>query len=210
MKKKIAILTGGGSRVPSLLNQFINNQKIEIVLVVSHKKDSPGLDAAAVAGIKTTRFLIKGEYENIGKTRADLETDVKQLIQSKQPDLIVMTGWMLVLSDEFLKGLPPVINVHPALSPSFPGGHGIEDALAYGAKVTGVTVHFVPDGSFDSGPVIFQQAVEITDDDTADTLRPRVQAVEDELLPRAIELFCADKLKIEGRKVIKLPRFDLS
>lgn len=187
--------------MPNLLSHFDTHDLAEIVLVVTHKKDSIGFELAKEKGIAATRFLIKGDYENIGKTRANLEADVKKLIEEKHPDLIVMTGWMLVLSDEFLKDLPPVINVHPALSPAFPGAHGIEDALAYGVKITGCTVHFVPNSGIDDGPVILQAAVEVKDDDTADTLRPRVQALEDQLLPKAIELFAADRLQIDGRIV---------
>lgn len=201
-KKRIAILTGGGSRVPHLLEHFRNQQMTEIILVVSHKKESPGLERAKEEGIPTARFLIKGDYENKGKTRTDLEDDLVKLLKEYTPDLIVMTGWMLVLSDEFLTHFPmKVINVHPALCPAFPGAHGIEDALAYGVKVTGATVHFVPDSGVDSGPIILQQAVAVTEDETVETLRSKIQSVEDEILPRAIEIVLARQLRFDGRTV---------
>lgn len=204
IKKKIVILTGGGSRLPSLFQALGSEKTVEVVLVASHKQDSPGLELAKEWGIETARFLIRSDYEAAGKTRADLEADLLALIKSKNPDLIVMTGWMLILPNRLLRSLSrPVINVHPALNPAFPGpgNRAIEAMLEYGVKVAGATVHFVPDSGVDDGPVILQKAVKVDDDETFESLRQKLNLLEDELLPKAIRLFSADRLKIEGRRV---------
>lgn len=124
------------------------------------------------------------------------------LLKKYDIDLVVLAGWMLVLKDEFLKEFPmKVINLHPALIPAFPGTHGIEQAFNYGAKITGVTVHFVPDEGVDTGPIILQEAVKIEENDTLESLEAKIHAVEHRLLPEAIRLISENKLNIVGRKV---------
>jgi len=114
---------------------------------------------------------------------------------------VVLAGYMHLLRTSFLERFPErVINVHPALLPSFPGMHGVRDALAYRVKVTGVTVHFVDEG-IDSGPIVLQEALAIRDDDVWDTLEPRIHAVEHRLLPAAVRALLQGRLVVEGRKV---------
>ena len=133
--------------------------------------------------------------------RAELTSAVAEALEARGIDLIASAGYMRVLG-------PPVVerwrhrwlNVHPALLPSFPGMHGVRDALAYRVKVTGVTVHFVDEG-IDSGPIVLQEALAIRDDDVWDTLEPRIHEVEHRLLPRAVRALLEDRLVVEGRHV---------
>ncbi len=108
---------------------------------------------------------------------------------------------MLLVGGEFIEAFPNrIMNIHPALLPSFPGTSGVSDALAYGVKVTGVTVHFVDQG-LDTGPIILQQAVPVREDDTQESLHQRLHEVEYQLYPQAIRYFCQGRLSIEGRRV---------
>ena len=116
-----------------------------------------------------------------------------------------MAGHMRLLGKEVLEAFPlRVLNLHPALLPSFPGAQGIADALAYGAKVTGITVHFA-DEEFDRGPIIAQTAVEVREDDTEDTLAERIHKAEHELYPHVLSLIAQDRVVVEGRRVRVLP-----
>ena len=122
-------------------------------------------------------------------------------LEQEKVDLIVLAGYMRLLSPAFVKRFAGrIINIHPALLPSFKGTRAIEDALAYGVKITGVTVHFV-DEEMDHGPIILQQAVAVKPNDTAATLAKRIHAVEHILYPKAIGLCCAEKVELTGRNV---------
>jgi len=198
--KKIALLIGNGGRLKCIHNNLPKNAKV--ATVVSFKKESEGINWAKNNGIESKYFRIS-DYKKSGKTREDLEKELAEYLISKKIDLIVMAGWMLVMSDLFLKQFPmKVINIHPALNPSFPGTQGVQDAWNYGAKVTGATVHFVPDSGIDSGPIIAQKSVEITNEDSFDSLLEKVHQAEEEILPRAINWFLNDQLVIENRRVI--------
>jgi phosphoribosylglycinamide formyltransferase-1 len=117
-------------------------------------------------------------------------------------ELVVLAGYMQLLSDEFLAAFPErVINVHPALLPAFPGLQAVQQALAYGVKVFGVTVHFV-DGGVDTGPVILQRAIELPDARSADEVLARLHPIEHELLPQAVRLIACGAVKVEGRRVV--------
>ncbi|MBI2625757.1 phosphoribosylglycinamide formyltransferase, partial [Candidatus Parcubacteria bacterium] len=129
-------------------------------------------------------------------------TALARRLTDARADLVFMTGWDLVLGPTFFEQFSgAVMNVHPSLLPAFPGEEAWVAALAYGAKVAGATVHFVVDAGVDSGPVILQKAVAISEDETADSLREKLDAAEDEIGPRAIELFVAGRLEREGRRV---------
>jgi len=122
-------------------------------------------------------------------------------LRGQGADYVVMAGYMKLLGAEVLDAYPMrVLNLHPALLPSFPGAHGIDDALAYGVKVTGITVHFA-DEEFDRGPIIAQTAVEVREDDTVDTLAERIHAAEHELYPKVLQWIATGRLTIEGRRV---------
>lgn len=201
-KVKIAVLiSGGGTNLQALIDAedkgLIENGRI--ALVISTKKDAYGLERAKKHGIENM-FVESGKRGPLN----DFEHLLEKEIRERNIDLIVLAGFMKILSEDFVKKYPGrIINVHPSLIPSFcgKGAYGIhvhEMALNYGVKVTGATVHFVneiPDG----GKIILQKAVEIRDDDTPEILQKRVmKEAEWILLPRAVSMVC-DKI-MEGRK----------
>ncbi|MDQ3974193.1 MAG: phosphoribosylglycinamide formyltransferase, partial [Actinomycetota bacterium] len=131
--------------------------------------------------------------------RRSWEAALSERVAAATPDLVVLAGFMRVLSPAFVARWP-IINVHPSLLPAFPGAHAVADALAWGVKVTGSTVHFV-DEQVDHGPIIAQEAVHVRLDDTPESLHARIKAVEHRLLPCCVALFCRDRLRVEGRVV---------
>jgi len=136
-----------------------------------------------------------------GKSREEFEREVVKVLRSYNVDLVVLAGFMRILTPYFINEFRNrIINIHPALLPSFPGTHAQRDALEYGVKITGCTVHFV-DEKVDGGPIILQKAVEVKDDDTVETLAARILKEEHKILVKAIQLFADKKLKIEGRRV---------
>ncbi len=143
--------------------------------------------------IGTSRFKTKLEPE--------LEHDVVRRLQEKQVDLVVLAGYMRVLKQPLLQAFAGrIMNIHPSLLPAFPGLHAWEQAVEYGARLSGCTVHFVDDG-VDTGPIIMQQPVPIFADDTPSTLHQRIQLAEHTLYPQAVRLFAEKKLRVNGRKV---------
>ena len=133
--------------------------------------------------------------------RAELTSAVAEALDARGIDLIASAGYMRVLGAAVVeRWRHRWLNVHPALLPSFPGMHGVRDALAYRVKVTGVTVHFVDEG-IDSGPIVLQESLAIRDDDDWDALEPRIHEVEHRLLPRAVRALLEDRLVVEGRQV---------
>lgn len=205
MGKKIAVLvSGGGTNLQALIDAqkegIIKNG--EISLVISNNKTAYALERAKMNGIPTAVVLKKecGSQEMF-------EQKITSLLREHEIDLIVLAGFMSILSESFTKAFPHrIINVHPSLIPAFCGKgfyglHVHEAALAYGVKVTGATVHFVneiPDG----GEIILQKAVEIKEDDTPETLQKRVMTeAEWKILPAAVNLFCEDRLTVKYNKV---------
>ncbi len=212
---RVAFLIGRGSRLPNLLGKLRGVPGIEVACVLSHKKEAPGLEAARAAGIPAEYVRITDWYrEKSGRPASELDAEAKSRLRAEYmealarrltdspADLAFMTGWDLVLGQMFFKQFTgAVMNVHPSLLPAFPGENAWVQALEYGAKVTGATVHFVVDDGIDTGPVILQESVEIAEGETADSLREKLNVVEDKLGPRAIELFVAGKLERVGRAV---------
>ena len=139
-----------------------------------------------------------------GKFRTKLDEEAEQrfiaILQNAQVDLVVLAGFMRILKGEFLRAFSDrVINIHPSLLPSFPGLEAWKQALDYGVKVTGCTVHFVDQG-IDSGAIIAQQTVPVHDDDTPATLHARIQQVEWDLYPKAVEMVALGRVRVEGRR----------
>jgi len=196
MTKLAVLCSGRGSDLQSIIDAIERgelNAKIEVV--ITDKPQVQALDRAEKAGIKNI-CVDRKLFEN----RADFEAEI--LKNLSEIDLVVLAGFMRILSPEFVKKFAGrLMNIHPSLLPSFPGAHAHRDVLAYGVKVSGCTVHFVDEGT-DSGPIILQAAVEVKDDDTEETLAARVLEQEHKIYPEAIKLFVEGKLKIEGRKVI--------
>ena len=203
--KRIAVLVSGGG---TNLQALIDAQKAgqlgggEIVAVLSSKEGAYALERAAKAGIPGFVLPRKSFPDNGAMTRAIVDA-----LQSLQVDLVVLAGFLHILTGEIVAAYPnAILNVHPALIPSFCGAgayglHVHEQALAYGVKVTGATVHFVneePDG----GPIVLQKAVEVQEGDTPEALQRRVmEEAEWQILPRAVALFCQDRLAVKGRIV---------
>ena len=139
--------------------------------------------------------------EHRKKRREDFEEEMIQELKKHNVELVVLAGFMRILTPHFLKAFPnKIINIHPALLPSFPGTHAQKDALEYGVKITGCTVHFVNE-DVDGGPIILQKAVEVKENDTGESLAQRILEEEHKILPQAIKLYAEGKLKIVGRRV---------
>ena len=194
----IAVLcSGNGSNLQAIIDKAKSGYiPATIALVVSDNKDAFALTRAKSAGIETLVLSAKSF-----KSREEFDKEVVRNLRKKNVELVVLAGFMRLLSSYFIKEYKNrIMNIHPALLPSFKGTHGIKDALTYGAKVTGPTVHFV-DEELDHGPIILQKPVEIRDDDTEETLLERVHQEEHKIYPEAVKLFVEGKLRIEGRRV---------
>jgi len=175
--------------------------RIEVVLVVSDVPGARALDRAMRAGIRTAT-LPASDYRD--REQHDLAIATK--LVEVEPDLVVLAGYMRIVAPSLLKAFPwRVINLHPALLPAFPGTHSIADAVRYGVKVTGVTVHFVDPG-VDTGPVIAQEPVCVLDRDTVETLAERIHEVEHRLLPEVIRLMAAGRVRppLPGSRVVQV------
>jgi phosphoribosylglycinamide formyltransferase-1 len=170
--------------------------KVKLALLVCDNPDAGVIKKAESAGVKVA--LIKREDF---AAKSDFENAIIQRLEQEGIELIVLAGFMRMLSSEFVSRYRnKIINIHPALLPSFKGETGIKDAFDYGAKVTGVSVHFV-DEKMDHGPIILQSAVKIEEDDTPQTLEAKIHKVEHRLYPEAIRLIIEGRLKLEGRRV---------
>jgi phosphoribosylglycinamide formyltransferase 1 len=189
--------SGNGTNLEAIIDSWKKGRiKADIKLVVSDVPDCYALTRAKNFGIKI--FIAAG---NSFKTRKDFEEEILKVLKKEDIGLIVLAGYMRMLSADFISAYENrILNIHPALLPSFKGVHGIKDAFEYGVKITGPTVHFVT-RDMDAGPIILQSPVKVTEDDTEETLAEAIHEEEHKIYPRAIQLFVDGKLKIEGRKV---------
>lgn len=188
---KLAVLvSGSGSNLQVVLDRLHGRVAgIEVVLVASSVGGVRALDRAQAAGVLTAVFPLS-EYPS----RRERDLAMAERISEAGVDLVVLAGYMQLVTPEFLERFPwRVINLHPALLPSFPGTDAIGDALRYGVKVTGVTVHFVDEGE-DTGPVIRQESLPVHHDDDERNLGERIHALEHRLLPRVIELLARGRV----------------
>lgn len=205
LRRRIAVLvSGGGTNLQALLDAQAENKLGggEIIAVVASRPDAYALTRASMAGIRGLVLPRKEYPSHEAYTHALTET-----LKDLGAELVVLAGFMHILTGELIAAYPnAVINVHPALIPSFcgEGAYGLhvhERALEYGVKVTGATVHFVNEVT-DGGPIILQKAVEIRPGDTPEVLQRRVMTeAEWQILPQAVALFCQGRLKVEGRQV---------
>ena len=205
MPKRIAVLvSGGGTNLQALIDAQARGEIVngEIVLVISSTSGAYALERAKKADIPSC-VVARKEYPSNQAMTAALVDKLKQA----RIDLVVLAGFMVILTQEMVQAYPnAILNVHPALIPSFsgPGCYGLhvhEKALEYGVKLTGATVHFVSE-ECDGGPIVSQKAVEVLPDDTPEVLQRRVmEQCEWKLLPQAVSLFCQDRLRVEGRTV---------
>lgn len=202
MKKiKLALLIGRGGRLPAIYRCVKKDPLVDLVLVISHKKEAPGIDMAKEWGIESFYFRLS-DWLKKGKSRKDYDLELAKILKKRKINLVVTAGWDLLLGGEFLKHFPNrVMNIHPSLCPAFPGMAAEKQALDYGVKYTGCTLHFVDEG-VDTGPIIFQRVVKVRSTDTVESLQKKIHPLEEEILCLGIKLFARGKLKIEGRKVI--------
>lgn len=202
--KKIAVLASGrGTNLQSVMDGIKSGRvkNADLRLVVSDNPKAYALERARASGIEAL-WINPAAFPG----REEYNRELIEQLRKRQVDLVVLAGYMRILSPEFVKAYKnAIINIHPSLIPSFCGkgyyGERVHrEALEYGVKVTGATVHFVDEGT-DTGPIILQQAVEVLPEDTMESLAERVLKVEHILLPRAVDLYCRGCLKIEGRRV---------
>lgn len=201
--KKIGILvSGGGSNFQALIDTI--HQKFgEIVVVLSNNPDAFGLKRGEMANIDPIYLDFK-KYT----TDEDYNKKIVEILHAYDVELVVLAGYMKIITPNFIKAYPnAIINIHPALIPSFCGegffGIHVHNAvIEYGVKVTGATVHFVNEVA-DGGPIIAQESVKVADDDTPESIQKKVLKIEHQLLPAAVKAICLNELEVQGRIVKK-------
>ena len=182
----------------------IKKNKIPInpAVVISNKADAKGLKIARKLGVKTEVVESKGFKGSRWEYDQKIITVLKKYGVTKNNGLVCLAGFMRIISPEFVKKYKnKMINIHPAILPAFPGLDAQKQAIEYGVKFSGCTVHFVDDG-VDSGPIIIQSIVKVDDKDTEESLSKRILTQEHKIYPKAVELFAKGKIKISGRKTI--------
>jgi phosphoribosylglycinamide formyltransferase-1 len=196
---KLAVLASGyGSNLQAIIDAakrgVIDGR---VVLVISDNRDAYALERAEKHQIEA-HYLSPKNFAG----REDYDHAVIALLKERGIELVVLAGYMRLLSPVFIDGFSGrIINIHPSLLPSFPGLEGVAQALRYGVKVSGCTVHFV-DENLDTGPIILQESVPVYDNDTEESLHQRIHTVEHRLYPQAIQLFVQGKLSLKGRRCI--------
>jgi phosphoribosylglycinamide formyltransferase 1 len=194
----IAVLvSGGGSNLQSLIDHVERGSlDARIVLVVSNKPGAYGLKRAERHNIPRV-VVAHADYPG----REAFDRELVRLIHEAGAEAVVLAGFMRILTPTFLRSFPQrVLNIHPALLPSFPGVHGQAQAVEHGVRLSGCTVHFV-DEEVDHGPIIIQAAVPVLEEDDEDSLGGRILSLEHRILPQAVQWLAQKRLKIEGRKV---------
>ncbi|MDT0347261.1 phosphoribosylglycinamide formyltransferase [Streptomyces litchfieldiae] len=195
----VVLVSGSGTNLQALLDAIARQGPAygaEVVAVGGDRADIEGLRRAERAGLPTFVCRVRDFA-----TRQEWDQALAEAVAAHRPDLVVSAGFMKIVGPAFLARFGGrFLNTHPALLPSFPGAHGVRDALDYGAKVTGCTVHFV-DAGVDSGPVIAQEAVPIREEDDESTLHERIKQVERRLLVDVVGRLARDGYSIKGRKV---------
>lgn len=203
MLNLVILISGRGSNMENILKAVKKNKiPIKPVLVISNKPDAKGLAIAQKLGVTTevveSNGLKGGNWEYDSKLVAVLE---KHKI-TPQNCLICLAGFMRIMSPEFIRHYKGrIMNIHPAILPAFPGLHSQRQAMEYGVKYSGCTVHFVDEG-VDTGPIILQSVVKIKDDDTEESISKRILKQEHKIYPKAVKLFAKGKIKIVGRKTV--------
>ncbi|MFJ9582888.1 phosphoribosylglycinamide formyltransferase [Streptomyces acidicola] len=200
-RRLVVLVSGSGTNLQALLDAIdevgVDAYGAGIVAVGADRGDIEGLARAERAGLPTFVCRVK-DYA----TREEWDAALADAVAAHQPDLVVSAGFMKIVGKEFLARFGGrFVNTHPALLPSFPGAHGVRDALAYGVRVTGCTVHFVDDG-VDTGPIIAQGVVEVRDEDDESALHERIKDIERRLLVDVVGRIARNGYRIEGRKVV--------
>lgn len=202
---KIGILISGrGSNMVALVDAVESGEipNSEIAVVISDKPEAPGLEKARERGVETVVI------ERRGRTREEHDTDIIDELEKRNVELVCLAGYMRLLSKGFIRSFDNrIVNIHPSLLPAFPGLDAQRQAIDYGVKISGCTVHFVDEG-LDSGAIILQKAVEVKDDDTAETLSARILEQEHPAYVEAIKLLASGTAEINGRKVANRRKHD--
>jgi phosphoribosylglycinamide formyltransferase-1 len=200
MKKRIGVLLSGrGSNFEALAESIASGRipNAEIAIVISNREGAPGLERAKSRGIATRPIPSKG------LERETYDRQVVAVLNEHKVDLICLAGYMRLLSPYFVVAFPNrILNIHPSLLPSFPGLESQRQALEYGVKFAGCTVHFV-DENLDAGPIVLQAVLPVNDDDTEDTLSARILREEHRIYSEAVRIVLEGRFKIEGRRVIQ-------
>ena len=196
MKNVAILLSGRGSNFLALSDAIEAGEiPAQIILVVSNHADATGLEHARNRNYETVCI------PSAGVERETYDRQVVAKLQAADTQVICLAGFMRLLSPWFIRQFPHrILNIHPSLLPAFTGLHGQRQALDWGVKVGGCTVHLV-DEDLDHGPIILQQAVPILDEDTEDTLAARILEYEHQIYPQALKLICEDRIRVEGRRV---------
>lgn len=201
MKKRIGVLLSGrGSNFEALADSVAAGRipGAEIAVVVSNREGAPGIDKARQRGLATRVIPSKG------LEREPYDRQVVAVLREHKVDLICLAGYMRLLSPFFVASFPnAILNIHPSLLPAFPGLESQRQALEYGVKFAGCTVHFV-DENLDAGPIVLQSVVPVRDEDTEASLSERILAEEHKIYSEAVHIVLEGKFKIEGRRVIRL------
>lgn len=197
------LLSGRGSNflaIAEAVSSGILQGVAEIGIVIANTPEAQGLERARQLGLPTALFVSKG------RKRAEHDADVAACLREHEVDLVILAGYMRLLSPEFVAAFPNrILNIHPSLLPAFPGLDAQTQALDYGAKITGCTVHFV-DEHLDHGVIILQKTVPVLDEDDAHTLAERVLVEEHRAYPEAILRVLSDEFRIEGRRFLRIPQ----
>lgn len=192
------LVSGRGTNLQALLDAQGRGEiaPAEIAVVVSNRPGAPALERAAAAGVSTAVVDHKSFDD-----RDSFEGALLVALAEHDVEAVILAGFMRILTETFLKAFPQrVLNTHPSLLPAFPGMHGAKQALDYGCRVAGCTIHLV-EGGVDTGPIVLQAAVPIEPDDDPETLQQRIQEREHALLPEAARLLAAGRLRVVGRRV---------
>ena len=185
------LASGAGTNLQAILDQ-LHKETVEVVAVGSDQPAARALERAVAARVATETFPLDGYPDREARDLA-----IAEWLARRDVDLVVLAGYMQLLSPEFVRRFADrIVNVHPALLPSFPGLDAIGQALEHGVKVTGVTVHFVDEG-VDTGPIVLQQPVPVPDDGDREALEAAIHAVEHALLPEAIRLIAAGRVRVD-------------
>ena len=197
------LISGGGSNMEAIL-KAVKKHKIPAnpAVVISNKLDALGLGIAQKLGTRTEIVDSQGYKGASWEYDKKLVSVLEKYNVHPKNGLICLAGFMRIMSPEFIRHYKGrVLNIHPAILPSFPGLHSQRQAVEYGVKYSGCTVHFADEG-VDTGPIILQSVVKVKDDDTEETLSKRILRKEHQIYPKAIRLFCEGKIKVKGRKTV--------
>ncbi len=195
MTPVVAVLASGrGTNLQALLDDEV--VAAALAVVVSDRADAGALDRAGARGVEALLHDPAGF-----SSREEHDVALVEVLRGLGVEVVCLAGYMRILTTAFVRAFwPRIVNVHPSLLPAFPGAHAVRDALAWGVRVTGCTVHLV-DEQVDHGPIVAQEAVDVRPGDSVESLHERIKAVEHRLLPACVRLFCEGRLVVEGRCV---------